>query len=516
MKKILALVAVAALVAFAAPALAANPFMDVPMNHWAYDAISQLAASGVINGYPDATYKGNQPMTRYEMATIVARALAVVDMTKASKQDVEMLKRLVVEFKDELDALGVKVENIDERLAVMEERLGGWQMYGQFRMDAKVGHDDSVYYWDDNDGDGVLEKWGVNPYGFGGERETTISRYRIYLRKYINETTTFGARLGGSDNTFERYWVSTKLPWDIDFTVGRFNMDWEDSLGFYTDNDAWFMDYTTPAGFLFEKGWGMADVKFFLGHEESGQAINTDSGTGRTTYANADATVAALRADFNFNEKFRFGIMAAMQDYDDDAVGGNDLTVYDANFTVNFTPAIAFKGVYYMQNVDLPAGTTNYLGQARDDSPSGYRAILDVSQEAFGFTSLWLEYGHMDQDFVGSASIMSANVAYDNYGAYVLANRYSDMDSVNVLFFKAKQQWNDKWNTFLRYVNAGYDRTYKSDTSNWTVGFGYQYNPAVYFELLYDNIDYGNNDALGTGFLNDSDSLIRFRTHVYF
>nr|HPJ25955.1 S-layer homology domain-containing protein [Synergistaceae bacterium]HPQ37648.1 S-layer homology domain-containing protein [Synergistaceae bacterium] len=126
MKKILALVAVAALVAFAAPALAANPFMDVPMNHWAYDAISQLAASGVINGYPDATFKGNQPMTRYEMATIVARALAVVDMTKASKQDVEMLKRLVVEFKDELDALGVKVENIDERLAVMEERLGGW------------------------------------------------------------------------------------------------------------------------------------------------------------------------------------------------------------------------------------------------------------------------------------------------------------------------------------------------------------------------------------------------------
>ena len=135
MKKIVALVAVAALVAFAAPALAANPFMDVPMNSWAYDAVSQLAASGVISGYPDGTYKGNQPMTRYEMASVVARALATVDMNKASKQDVEMLKKLVVEFKDELDALGVKVDSLDSRVAVLEENLGGWKIAGDFRFD---------------------------------------------------------------------------------------------------------------------------------------------------------------------------------------------------------------------------------------------------------------------------------------------------------------------------------------------------------------------------------------------
>jgi hypothetical protein len=104
MKKLLALVAVFALVAFAAPAFAANPFVDVPMNHWAYDAISQLAAKGIIQGYPDGTYRGNHPMTRYEMSMLVARALATVDMEKASKEDVEMLKKLVVEFKDELEA----------------------------------------------------------------------------------------------------------------------------------------------------------------------------------------------------------------------------------------------------------------------------------------------------------------------------------------------------------------------------------------------------------------------------
>ena len=79
MKKFVTAVAVVALVAFAAPVFAAtNPFMDVPMNHWAYDAIGQLAAHGILSGYPDGTYKGKQPTTRYEMASALARALAVV------------------------------------------------------------------------------------------------------------------------------------------------------------------------------------------------------------------------------------------------------------------------------------------------------------------------------------------------------------------------------------------------------------------------------------------------------
>jgi len=152
MKKFLALVAVVALVAFAAPAFAANPFMDVPMNSWAYDAISQLSAVGVVSGYPDGTFKGNQPMTRYEMASIVARALAVVDMNKASKQDVEMLKKLVVEFKDELDALGVQVDELDSRVAVLEENLGGWALNGEFELrfrNYSDSYDENKLYFDD-------------------------------------------------------------------------------------------------------------------------------------------------------------------------------------------------------------------------------------------------------------------------------------------------------------------------------------------------------------------------------
>ena len=55
---------------------AANPFSDVPAGHWAYDAVTQLAADGVIEGYGDGTFLGNRNITRYEMAQMVAKALA--------------------------------------------------------------------------------------------------------------------------------------------------------------------------------------------------------------------------------------------------------------------------------------------------------------------------------------------------------------------------------------------------------------------------------------------------------
>ena len=131
------LIAVLALVSVSAPAFAANPFMDVPSGHWAYDAIGQLAASGVLSGYPDGTYKGNQPATRYEMASALARSLANVNMAKASKQDVEMLKRLVMEFRDELDALGVRADKIDRRVAQLESDIGGWKVTGSFLISMK-------------------------------------------------------------------------------------------------------------------------------------------------------------------------------------------------------------------------------------------------------------------------------------------------------------------------------------------------------------------------------------------
>ena len=115
MKKSLVL-AMAMALGVTASAYAANPFTDVPAGHWAYDSISKLAAAGVIEGYGDDTFRGDRLMTRYEMAQIVAKAMA-----KGANVD-----KLAAEFADELDALGVRV-------AALEKKADNVKITGQIR-----------------------------------------------------------------------------------------------------------------------------------------------------------------------------------------------------------------------------------------------------------------------------------------------------------------------------------------------------------------------------------------------
>ncbi len=103
----------------------ATPFADVPSNHWAYQAIASLAADGLIEGYSDAQFKGDRPMSRYEMAVLVARVIAKVQANGAgyaSKVDLDKLQKLIDALKDELDSLGVRVTNVEDALDALDKR----------------------------------------------------------------------------------------------------------------------------------------------------------------------------------------------------------------------------------------------------------------------------------------------------------------------------------------------------------------------------------------------------------
>ncbi len=91
---------------------ASNPFNDVPANSWAYDAVNQLVEDGVITGYPDNTFKGQNNITRFEMAQIVAKAMTKTDLNKADKAIVD---KLATEFNEELDNLGVHVSDLEKK-----------------------------------------------------------------------------------------------------------------------------------------------------------------------------------------------------------------------------------------------------------------------------------------------------------------------------------------------------------------------------------------------------------------
>lgn len=187
MKKSLVL-AMAMALGVTASAYAANPFSDVPAGHWAYDSVAKLAAAGVIDGYPDGQFDGDHLMTRYEMAQIVAKAMA-------KGADVDML---AAEFADELDTLGVRVANL-------EKKQDAVKITGQVR-----------YSYADYSGD-------LKDYH-------NQLRSRIWVQGQVNDDWTYTAMLqntqdfsndkGDEDTKFQRAYVDGKLG-GVDMRAGR-------------------------------------------------------------------------------------------------------------------------------------------------------------------------------------------------------------------------------------------------------------------------------------------------------
>ena len=157
MKKSLVL-AMAMALGVTASAYAANPFSDVPAGHWAYDSISKLAAAGVIEGYGDDTFRGDRLMTRYEMAQIVARAMA-----KGANVD-----KLAAEFADELDKLNVRV-------AALEKKSDNVKITGEIRY--HYGHEK------------LKGNWGTDKFHESGLRS------RLYFTGKVNDNWNYVGRI---------------------------------------------------------------------------------------------------------------------------------------------------------------------------------------------------------------------------------------------------------------------------------------------------------------------------------
>lgn len=107
-------VAIAACFACAAVTVsAANPFTDVSADDWAYQAVASLSDEGVIDGYPDGTFRGDKHVTRYEIAQIVARLMAKEDTLNASQK--ETLAKLSSQYANELKDFGVRIAELEKK-----------------------------------------------------------------------------------------------------------------------------------------------------------------------------------------------------------------------------------------------------------------------------------------------------------------------------------------------------------------------------------------------------------------
>ncbi len=100
---------------------------DVSPTDWAYEALTSLVERyGCIVGYPDCTFRGNRALSRYEFAAGLNACMQQMERLIAGsesvlREDVATLQRLVTEFEAELAALGARVDNLEGRVAFLED-----------------------------------------------------------------------------------------------------------------------------------------------------------------------------------------------------------------------------------------------------------------------------------------------------------------------------------------------------------------------------------------------------------
>ena len=304
MKKSLVL-AMAMALGVTASAYAANPFSDVPAGHWAYDSVAELAANGVIDGYTDGSFGGDKLMTRYEMAQIVARAMA-------NGADVDAL---AAEFAEELDTMGVRVANL-------EKKADNVKITGQIR----ARYIDQDYEVNDEEG------------------SVADLRTRLWVKGDINNNWKYTGMLqnvqdfrdnGGNDDIdLKRAYVEGRLG-GTEVTAGRYNAFLGDGLvyddnvdgvevtygdkvkvtGFYGQYDSVDDDAIEPEYWAVQAATDLGSVNLMAGYasfDYDDVVYNEDSFTNDIFYVVAGAEVAKhvnakaayLKGDFDWDDGY--------------------------------------------------------------------------------------------------------------------------------------------------------------------------------------------------------------------
>lgn len=109
----------------------AAPFLDTPTNHWAYEAVQNLAKRGIVIGYPDGTYGGKRPLTRYEFAVAINRMLTTLDdirnaqngtpappgtpgVQTLTQDELNQIQALIDKFRPELDTIQTNLKQAQD------------------------------------------------------------------------------------------------------------------------------------------------------------------------------------------------------------------------------------------------------------------------------------------------------------------------------------------------------------------------------------------------------------------
>ena len=344
MKKILALAAVAALTA-GVSAYAANPFSDVTADDWAYQAVSDLSAQGVVEGYPDGTFKGERNMTRYELAQIVARLMAKEDQLNAEQQ--ATLDKLAGEYADELANLGVRVSNL-------EKKVGNISWSG----DARMRYQDK-----------------------GNNADAWNGRIRLNVKGQVNESTYVQGRFlnemdfkgnGDSSTSMDQLYVNHNFSKEVAVRLGR-----------------------QPIAFGNQGGWLINPNKGYDGAQASYKngklALTTGFGQLNATKKVGDKVVGTEAADTD--------VYFAQGTYD------FGFAKLDANYIASKEGEADDRGEIYGVGLNVPVQQFNVFGEywkntTADDYDTAWNAGLSYGKADWKKAGTWdlaVAYNDVDE-----------------------------------------------------------------------------------------------------------------------
>ena len=350
MKKQFAAIFAATAVLGVTTAFAANPFSDVTPDSWAYQAVSQLAAAGIVNGYPDGTFKGQNDITRYEMAQMVAKAMANQDRANAEQQ--AMINRLADEFSNELNNLGVRV-------ARLEDRVGNVKVTG----DARLRYRDAEH-----------------------AKSKFDARARVQFNAKVNDRTDAVVRLtsgnfelgnsqngGNADAQIDRAYVNHKFGERVSLKAGRFGQVVGGGLAFDgTFDGAQFNAGNDKVNFQAAYGYAVSGEAAGLTKEQNvtNTILNLNGKVGKHTMVggfydrvNQDSTngyknIYGFNADANFDKVWVGGEWLKDSHVDESQAWTAGLGYGDYNIAKKGSWDV--KGQYFNAKANAPIVDTTY------------------------------------------------------------------------------------------------------------------------------------------------------------
>ena len=404
------LAALAATMAVSATcAFAANPFVDVPTDSWAYKSVVELADAGVIQGVDGEYFQGQRNITRYEAAEMVAKAMAHMD--KATVEQRALINKLADEYADELNNLGVRVSNL-------ENKVGNIKFTGDARLRYRYqsGNMDNDNSWD----------------------------YRIRLRgqAQVNDRTTVTVGLSSDNQSFGSNGAAHDGENDVfadiinvDYNFGSPN--WKLSLGREAE---WMLGGPRSYGYQYGDVFDRAQLQYNNGK------FAVTAGYGKFKEDAGDGLVAGgkfIDVDGNIVGKDKeFGLDGVKTGYGMiEGFFGNGSAV----------------GVYY--NDFTRAGG------------SGNAVANGIATEEIDADDLWGVYANVN---IGSKWNVLANyekVNRDGYGYYT-DKKVSDPEVWigKVTYGKASMAQPKSWDIWVEYLDAEDGAFLGGSTNSWRFG----------------------------------------------